>query len=100
MTFIGTTTSPEASAERVMQAEDLRERVMPAGEIRLVNADDLAARWGVPKSQVYRLTREGHIPVVRLGKYCRYRLDAIEAWERGDTTQHNAESVASTVAPV
>jgi excisionase family DNA binding protein len=36
----------------------------------------------VPKSHVYRLTREGRIPTVRLGRYYRYRLSAVEAWER------------------
>jgi len=30
---------------------------------------------------VYRLTREGELPAVRLGKYYRYRLDAIERFE-------------------
>ena len=46
-----------------------------------LTADELAERWGVPRSQVYRLTREGKIPVVALGKYYRYKLAAIEAWE-------------------
>jgi excisionase family DNA binding protein len=58
---------------------------------QILTADELAARWRVPKSQVYRLTREDRIPVVKLGKYYRYRRDAIEAWETGTT--HNAESV-------
>ncbi len=49
---------------------------------RLLTADQLAARWQVPKSHVYRLTREGRIPTVRLGRYYRYRLVAVEAWER------------------
>jgi excisionase family DNA binding protein len=48
----------------------------------LLTADELAERWRVPKSHVYRLTRLGAIPVVRLGRYYRYRLDAIEAYER------------------
>jgi excisionase family DNA binding protein len=47
----------------------------------LLTADDLADRWRVPKSHVYRLTRDGLIPAVRLGRYYRYRLDAIERWE-------------------
>jgi excisionase family DNA binding protein len=47
----------------------------------LLTADELAERWQVPKSHVYRLTREGVIPVVRLGRYYRYRLEAIERWE-------------------
>jgi excisionase family DNA binding protein len=37
--------------------------------------------WQVPKSQVYRLAREGRIPTVAIGRYYRFRLDAIEAWE-------------------
>jgi excisionase family DNA binding protein len=49
---------------------------------RLLTAEQLAARWQVPKSHVYRLTREGRIPTVRLGRYYRYRLAAVEAWER------------------
>ena len=48
---------------------------------RLLTADQLAERWQVPKSQVYALTRRGEIPTVKLGKYYRYRLDAIEAFE-------------------
>jgi hypothetical protein len=32
---------------------------------------------------VYRLTREDRIPVVKLGRYYRYRLDAIERFELG-----------------
>ena len=50
---------------------------------QLLTADELATRWQVPKNHVYRLTREGKIPAVRLGKYYRYRLDAIEAFETG-----------------
>jgi excisionase family DNA binding protein len=47
----------------------------------LLTADDLAARWQVQRSQVYALTRQGALPVVRIGRYYRYRLDAIERWE-------------------
>lgn len=48
---------------------------------RLMTAKDLAKRWQVPESQVYRLAREGRIPAVRLGRYWRFRLDLIEQWE-------------------
>jgi len=34
----------------------------------------------VPKSWVYAAAREGRIPVVRLGRYQRFRKDAILAW--------------------
>ena len=53
----------------------------------LLTADDLAERWQVPKSHVYRLTREALIPAVRLGRYYRYRLEAIEAWERASEAE-------------
>jgi excisionase family DNA binding protein len=50
---------------------------------QLLTAEQVAERWQVPKSQVYRLTRDGKIPVVELGRYYRYRLDAIERFELG-----------------
>ena len=49
----------------------------------LLTAEQLAERWQVPKSHVYRLTRDGAIPAVKLGRYYRYRLDAIERFELG-----------------
>ena len=49
---------------------------------RLLTAEDLAARWQVPTSHVYRLSREGRIPTVELGRYRRFRLDAIESYEK------------------
>ncbi len=57
---------------------------MSAGQ--LLTADQLADRWQVPKSHVYRLTRDGTIPAVKLGRYYRYRLDQIEAFETGQPT--------------
>jgi excisionase family DNA binding protein len=49
---------------------------------RLLTAEDLAVRWQVQTSHVYRLAREGRIPTVRLGRYYRFHPDAIEAFER------------------
>lgn len=48
---------------------------------RLLTAEQLAARWQVPKSQVYRLAREGRIPTVQIGRYYRFKLEAIDQWE-------------------
>lgn len=55
----------------------------PSAEIPsvLLTADDLAERWQVSKAQVYRLARGGHLPMVAIGRYYRFRLAAIEAWE-------------------
>lgn len=55
---------------------------------RLLTADDLAERWQVPKAHVYRLTRSGQLPTVKLGRYCRYDLRAVEAFEAGGGTEH------------
>lgn len=35
---------------------------------------------GVPKSWVYERARTGRIPTVRLGRYYRFRPEAIERW--------------------
>jgi excisionase family DNA binding protein len=51
---------------------------------QLLTAEQVAERWQVPKSQVYRLTRDGAIPTVKLGRYYRYRLDQVERFELGD----------------
>jgi excisionase family DNA binding protein len=48
---------------------------------RLLTADDLAERWQVSKAQVYRLARCGRIPTVPIGRYYRFRPEAIETWE-------------------
>lgn len=53
---------------------------------QLLTAEQLAERWQIPTSQVYRLTREDRIPSVKLGRYYRYSPAAIEAFEAGETT--------------
>jgi excisionase family DNA binding protein len=57
---------------------------------RLLTADELATRWQVEKGHVYRLAREGRLPTVRLGRYMRWRLEAIEEFERGGGTNVDA----------
>jgi excisionase family DNA binding protein len=53
----------------------------------LLTAAEVAELLGVPKSWVYEQSRRGRIPTVTLGRYRRYRQEAIEAWvenvERG-----------------
>jgi excisionase family DNA binding protein len=61
---------------------------------RLMTAAQLAERWQVPKSHVYRLAREGRIPTVELGRYRRFRLDAIEQFEQSFTTNEPRRAAA------
>lgn len=46
----------------------------------LMSASEVAALLGVPISWVYEQSRRGAIPTVTLGRYRRYRREAIEAW--------------------
>ena len=46
----------------------------------LLTAAQVAQLLGVPVSWVYEQSRRGLIPTVTLGRYRRYRLEAIEAW--------------------
>ena len=46
---------------------------------RLLRAADVADLLGVPKSWVYEQSRHGRIPTVALGRYRRFRQEAIEA---------------------
>lgn len=54
---------------------------VPLTASQLLTAEQLAERWQVPRTQVWRLAREGAVPVVRIGRYMRFRADAIERWE-------------------
>lgn len=53
----------------------------------LLTAEQVADLLGVPRSWVYEQSRRGTIPTVTLGRYRRYRREAIDAWvleiERG-----------------
>jgi excisionase family DNA binding protein len=55
----------------------------------LLTADEVGGLLRVPTSWVYAETRAGRLPHVRVGRYRRYRREAIEAWieqmERGPT---------------
>ena len=64
-----------------MDLSVVSERAPANGADRLLTAGELAERWQVPKAQVYRLTREGRIPAVRLGRYYRYARAAIASFE-------------------
>jgi excisionase family DNA binding protein len=47
---------------------------------RLMTAGEVAQLLGVPKTWVYQQSRRGRIPTVTLGRYRRYRREAIQDW--------------------
>jgi excisionase family DNA binding protein len=53
----------------------------PLTASQLLTADDLAHRWQVDRSHIYKIARSGDLPVVRIGRVVRFRADDIEAWE-------------------
>lgn len=48
----------------------------------LLTAQQVAEQLGMTTGWVYEQTRRGLIPAVPLGRYRRYRVDAIEQWIR------------------
>ena len=47
---------------------------------RLLTAQEVAERLGVTTAWVWAQTRAGQIPHVQLGRYRRFREEAIEEW--------------------
>ena len=47
----------------------------------LLAVEEVAERWQVKPSQVYRLAREGHLRTVNVGRWRRWRLADIEDFE-------------------
>jgi excisionase family DNA binding protein len=55
------------------------------GNGQILTAVELARRWSVGKDWVYAQVRAGELPAIPLpGKLVRFRLDVIEAFERGE----------------
>jgi len=57
----------------------------------LLTADQVAVKLGMDKEWIWEQSRRGRIPTIRLGRFYRYREDAIDAWlasiERGSVQQ-------------
>lgn len=47
----------------------------------LMTAEEVAQRWKVSSDVVYRLAREGGLACVQLGRYRRFRVATVEAFE-------------------
>jgi hypothetical protein len=51
----------------------------------ILTAEELAERWKVTTDWIYAQCRAGALPKIPLpGRYVRFRLDVIEAFERGE----------------
>jgi excisionase family DNA binding protein len=53
----------------------------PLTASRLLTADDLAARWSVDRSFIYKLVKRGDLAAVKLGRVVRFSLEAVDDFE-------------------
>jgi excisionase family DNA binding protein len=51
-----------------------------SGMTRLLTVDEVAERLGVTKDWVWAQARAGRIPHVQLGRYRRFREEALDRW--------------------
>ena len=58
----------------------MQHRTATASAKDLLTAQDVAAMLGVTAGWVYAQSRMGRIPTIPLGRYRRYRRDAILGW--------------------
>jgi excisionase family DNA binding protein len=72
--------SAETSAPPHQATERRQDDGDPPGA--LLTAEQVARLLGVPQTWVYEQSRCGRIPTVTLGRYRRYRREAINAWVR------------------
>jgi excisionase family DNA binding protein len=54
---------------------------------RLLTVDEVAERLGVTKDWVWARARAGRIPHVQLGRYRRFREEALERWPEEQETR-------------
>lgn len=54
----------------------------PCGERALLTAGEVAAMIGMSTEWVWEASRRGEIPTVTLGRYRRYRREAVHEWLR------------------
>lgn len=45
-----------------------------------MDAKDVAKMLSIPVSWVYRASRDGELPTVKIGRYRRFRREAVEKW--------------------
>jgi len=68
-------------------ADSRRSNVPCDRALKLIEADDVADMLGMSRDWVYAEVRADRIPHVKLGRYVRFRAEAIEDWilerERG-----------------
>jgi|ERR671922_78867 excisionase family DNA binding protein len=76
----GVTAIPNDSERVQPESASGLSAIAPATGDRLLTAPDVAELLAVPERWVREQTRGGLIPHLRLGRYVRYRKDAVVRW--------------------
>lgn len=63
-----------------MDSKPVKEIPLVVDVDELLTAEQVALILGVPKDYVYRLSREGRIPTVFVGRYRRFRREDVRRW--------------------
>jgi excisionase family DNA binding protein len=74
--------SAPVNARPVSAVRDDRSSGHTSNGGRLLTAEQVAERWQVKTSHVWRLARDGMVPVVSIGRYRRFRAEDLETWEQ------------------
>ena len=53
---------------------------------KLLTASDVARHFNLSPETVYRLTRQGILPAIRIGRSYRYELVSLETWKTENST--------------
>jgi excisionase family DNA binding protein len=67
---------------------DNRSQVMTAN-LAIMTVKEVAVYLRVSEAKIYRLVKEGTLPVVRIGKAWRFRKDLLDEWLR-ECSSHEA----------
>jgi excisionase family DNA binding protein len=88
MTALRAVTEPDLMADVLAELRSLRDAVEAAGArdtSPLLDAEQAAALLNVPQSWILSEARAERVPVVRLGRYVRFRRADLIAWTDGHT---------------
>ncbi|MFI6732086.1 helix-turn-helix transcriptional regulator [Nonomuraea sp. NPDC050451] len=67
---------------RARPARNSRRPTAPSSEDRHLSPEDLAARFNMSLSTIYKWNSEGTGPrFMKIGKHVRYKLEDVRAWE-------------------
>ena len=66
-----------------INVETQRDVFMQKTSDNILTIQELSSYLKIPKSTLYKLTREGKIPFQKVGRHLRFHREAIDEWVKG-----------------